>query len=105
MSDVLFDFCATNTRIGCLPRYVSFGFVNDNPRPLTAQEIILHTLFESGTTRVQDLERYVTDDIVRHGTRMSELEKRLETALAEAVSIPASIYENVISIESKLPDR
>ncbi|EIN06408.1 hypothetical protein PUNSTDRAFT_89966 [Punctularia strigosozonata HHB-11173 SS5] len=53
---------------------------------MSAEEIILHTLFESGTNRVQDLERYITDDIVRHGTRMSELEKRLESAYAEATA-------------------
>ena len=50
------------------------------------QEIILHTLFESGTTRVGDLERYVQDDIVRYGGRLSELGKKLDNAYQEIVS-------------------
>lgn len=50
------------------------------------QEIILHTLFESGITRVSELERYVRDDVVRYGGRLSELEKKLGNAYREAVS-------------------
>ena len=49
------------------------------------QEIILHTLFESGVTRIHDLERYVQEDIVRYGVRMTDLEKKLRNAYTEAV--------------------
>lgn len=49
------------------------------------QEIILHTLFESGVSKVQELERYVTDDIERNGVRLLELEKKLVNAYREAV--------------------
>jgi hypothetical protein len=49
------------------------------------QEIILHTLFESGITRVGDLEGYVLDDVVRHGGRLSELDKKLDNAYQEIV--------------------
>ena len=49
------------------------------------KEIILHTLFESGITRVYDLERYVKDDVVRFGARMTDLEKKLGSAYLEAV--------------------
>lgn len=48
-----------------------------------AQEIILHTLFSHGTTRIQDLERYITDDVLRHGNRLLELEKKLANAYAQ----------------------
>ena len=51
-----------------------------------AQEIILHTLFESGITRVDDLERYIQDDVVRYGGRLSELGKKLDNAYQEIVS-------------------
>lgn len=47
------------------------------------QEIILHTLFSHGTTRIQDLERYITDDVLRHGNRLLELEKKLANAYAQ----------------------
>ena len=50
------------------------------------QEIILHTLFESGVTRIYDLERYIKDDVVRYGGRLTELEKKLANAYREAVS-------------------
>lgn len=51
------------------------------------QEIVLHTLFESGVTRINELERYIKDDVVRYGGRLSELEKKLTSAYEEAVSI------------------
>jgi hypothetical protein len=51
----------------------------------TNQEIILHTLFESGITRVDDLERYIQDDVVRYGSRMAELGKKLDNAYQEIV--------------------
>lgn len=49
------------------------------------QEIILHALFESGTTEVQDLERYIKDDVERYGGRLSELDRKLDTAYQEQV--------------------
>ena len=49
------------------------------------QEIILHTLFESGITRVGDLEQYIQDDVVRYGSRLSELGKKLDNAYQEIV--------------------
>ncbi|KAI6009863.1 hypothetical protein EDC04DRAFT_2772287 [Pisolithus marmoratus] len=55
-------------------------------RTMTSEELILHALFESGITRIQDLERYIKDDIVRHGVRITELEKKLENAYREATS-------------------
>ncbi|KAF8999060.1 hypothetical protein BDQ17DRAFT_1427970 [Cyathus striatus] len=53
---------------------------------MTSEELILHALFESGTSRIQDLERYIWDDVERHGARMGELEKKLGGALREAVA-------------------
>jgi transcriptional activator SPT7 len=50
------------------------------------QEIILHTLFEGGTTKIQDLERYIKDDVVRYGGRLGDLEKKLVGAYRDIVS-------------------
>ncbi|KAJ8488105.1 hypothetical protein ONZ45_g14087 [Pleurotus djamor] len=57
---------------------------------MSPEEIILHTLFESGTAQIQDLERYVSDDIERYGTRLGDLEKKLVGAYREvtAVEVP-----------------
>jgi len=40
-------------------------------------------LFESGNSKVQDLERYISDDIERYGSRLGELEKKLVGAYRE----------------------
>ncbi|KIK92999.1 hypothetical protein PAXRUDRAFT_26504 [Paxillus rubicundulus Ve08.2h10] len=56
-------------------------------RTMTPEEIILHTLFESGITKIQDLERYIKDDVVRHGARLADLEKKLVSAYREATSV------------------
>ncbi|KAL6305105.1 hypothetical protein BKA93DRAFT_230818 [Sparassis latifolia] len=53
---------------------------------MTSEEIILHTLFESGTTRINELERYINDDIIRYGGRLAELEKKLGNAYREATT-------------------
>ena len=45
--------------------------------------MILHALFEGGITSVRDLEHYITDDVVRHGTRLNELEKKVLGAFSE----------------------
>lgn len=54
---------------------------------LCHQEIILHTLFEGGTTKIQDLERYIKDDVVRYGGRLGDLEKKLVGAYRDVVSV------------------
>ena len=53
------------------------------------QEIVLHTLFESGNSKVQDLEKYIRDDVERYATRLNELEKKIVGAYRETVSIVA----------------
>ena len=53
---------------------------------MTPEEIILHTLFESGITHVCDLERYISDDVVRYGTRLRDLEKKLVNTYNDVVS-------------------
>jgi transcriptional activator SPT7 len=50
------------------------------------QEIILHTLFESGASKIQDIERYISDDVERYGARLTDLEKKLVSAYRESVS-------------------
>jgi transcriptional activator SPT7 len=49
------------------------------------EEMVLHALFEAGVPDVRDLERYIQEDVVRHGVRMGELEKKLVTAYNDTV--------------------
>ncbi|KAJ3477377.1 hypothetical protein NLJ89_g12420 [Agrocybe chaxingu] len=72
---------------------------------MTPEEIILHTLFESGTSKIQDLERYISDDIERYGTRLGELEKKLvgayrETTAGEAGDDETGLFEEEEEEES-----
>ncbi|KAF9262573.1 hypothetical protein L218DRAFT_391960 [Marasmius fiardii PR-910] len=66
---------------------------------MSAEEIILHTLFESGTSKVQDLERYITDDVERYGSRLGDLEKKLVGAYREATAVDQIVDEDGIFAE------
>ena len=59
--------------------------VDKYSKQMTPEEIVLHTLFESGVTRIHELERYIKDDVVRYGARLNDLEKKLTAAYEEAV--------------------
>ncbi|KAG8948806.1 Transcriptional activator spt7 [Tulasnella sp. 424] len=50
---------------------------------MTPEEILLHTLFENGTMEVQELERYIKEDVERYGNKITELEKKLSQAYRE----------------------
>ncbi|TCD67766.1 Transcriptional activator spt7 [Steccherinum ochraceum] len=56
---------------------------------MSPEEIILHTLFESGIAKAAELERYVSDDILKYGARLSDLEKKLANAYTEATTVEA----------------
>jgi len=61
---------------------------------LGPQEIILHALFESGTTEVQHLERYIKDDVVRYGGRLSDLERKLGQVYQEHMETEADVLDD-----------
>ena len=63
----------------------------------------MHTLFESGVTRIHELERYISDDVVRYGNRLTELEKKLTAAYEEAVC--DRINDSDVNIELFADDR
>ncbi|THH20490.1 hypothetical protein EW146_g882 [Bondarzewia mesenterica] len=64
-------------------------YIDKYSNSMTTEEIILHTLFESGTSRIQDMERYINDDVIRHGNRLNDLEKKLVNAYQEFTSTDA----------------
>ncbi|KAF5355103.1 hypothetical protein D9756_005773 [Leucocoprinus leucothites] len=77
---------------GILAEYISnvgrtIKFMSDKyAGTMTPEEIILHTLFESGNSKVQDLERYVRDDVERYSSRLNELEKKIVGAYRETTA-------------------
>ncbi|EJD08192.1 uncharacterized protein FOMMEDRAFT_164896 [Fomitiporia mediterranea MF3/22] len=70
---------------------------------MSAEEIILHTVFESGITHIRDLERYITDDVVRYGSRLSDLEKKLANAYNE-VTVEAALDDDAFFNEDEDED-
>ncbi|THU83478.1 hypothetical protein K435DRAFT_831483 [Dendrothele bispora CBS 962.96] len=68
---------------------------------MTAEEIILHTLFESGTSRIQDLERYISDDVERYGSRLGDLEKKIIGAYREATAVETLEDEGLFEEEDE----
>ncbi|EJT96990.1 hypothetical protein DACRYDRAFT_119786 [Dacryopinax primogenitus] len=58
-------------------------FLDMHSADMPAEEIVLHTLFENGVTEVNQLERYVRDDVQRYGGRLQEISRRLQTAYRE----------------------
>ncbi|KAK0490427.1 hypothetical protein IW261DRAFT_1432039 [Armillaria novae-zelandiae] len=83
--------------VGRTIRFLSDKYSNT----MTAEEIILHTLFESGVTRVQDLERYISDDVERYGSRLNDLEKKLVGAYREATAVEAVEDEGLFEEEDE----
>ncbi|KAG9050026.1 Transcriptional activator spt7 [Tulasnella sp. UAMH 9824] len=58
-------------------------YADKHGQQMTPEEIILHTLFENGTMEVQELERYIKEDVERYGNKITELEKKLSQAYRE----------------------
>ncbi|KAJ3563494.1 hypothetical protein NP233_g8906 [Leucocoprinus birnbaumii] len=77
---------------GVMAEYISnvgrtIKFMSDKyAGTMTPEEIILHTLFESGNSKVQDLERYIRDDVERYSSRLNELEKKIVGAYRETTA-------------------
>lgn len=44
-------------------------------------------MFESGTSKIQELERHISDDVERYGARLGDLEKKLVSAYRETVCL------------------
>ncbi|KAK7057323.1 hypothetical protein R3P38DRAFT_2840584 [Favolaschia claudopus] len=68
---------------------------------MTPEEIVLHTLFESGISRVQDLERYISDDVERYGVRLVDLEKKLVSAYSEVTAVDVLDDEGLFEDEEE----
>ncbi|KAJ3923858.1 hypothetical protein F5877DRAFT_30731, partial [Lentinula edodes] len=68
---------------------------------MSTEEIILHTLFESGISEIQDLERYVADDVERYGSRLADLEKKLVGAYREVTSVETLEDEGLFDEEEE----
>lgn len=53
---------------------------------MSAEEMVLHTLYQNGTRDVNQLEQYARDDVERHGVKIAELAKKMQAAYTDTVS-------------------
>ncbi|KAG1835095.1 hypothetical protein EV424DRAFT_1531672 [Suillus variegatus] len=72
---------------GSVELEVSEKNVDECLKWMNRKEIILHTLFESGIAKIQDLELYIKDNVIRHGSRLINLEKKLVGVYRKAVEL------------------
>ncbi|KII95476.1 hypothetical protein PLICRDRAFT_150218 [Plicaturopsis crispa FD-325 SS-3] len=86
--------------VGRTIRYLCDKYSNQ----MSAEEIILHTLFESGTTKIQDLERYIKDDVIRYGSRLGDLEKKLVGAYREVTAVEVLDDDDLFGNEDEEED-
>ncbi len=69
---------------------------------MSAEEIILHTLHESGTPDVHSLENYIKNDVERYGTKMTDLLRKLRSSYREQFNM--STERGVIEDEALFAD-
>lgn len=70
-----------------------------------AQEIVMHTLFESGVSKIQDLEGYIQDDIIRYGTRLEDLDRKMVIGYADvAAAFALGLNDDVMFDEDEGED-
>lgn len=68
----------------------TFRFMLDTfGKTMSNEQIILHALAEHGISEVQELERYIKDDVERYGSRLQDLERKLVHAYDEQTQAAA----------------
>ncbi|KAG9086127.1 Transcriptional activator spt7, partial [Ceratobasidium sp. 370] len=68
---------------------------------MSNEQIILHCLSEHGISEVQDLERYVKDDVERYGSRLQDLERKLTQAYIEQAGASAIEEDGLFDEENE----
>lgn len=69
---------------------------------MSAEEMVLHTLQESGGADVQSLENYIKNDVERYGSKMSDLLRKLRSSYREQFNL--STERGVIEDEALFRD-
>ncbi|KAG8684313.1 Transcriptional activator spt7 [Ceratobasidium sp. 395] len=80
----------------------TFRFMCDKfGHTMSNEQIILHCLSEHGISEVQDLERYVKDDVERYGSRLQDLERKLTQAYIEQTEAAAIEEDGLFDEENE----
>ncbi|CAE6473133.1 unnamed protein product [Rhizoctonia solani] len=80
----------------------TFRFMIDTfGKNMSNEQIILHALAEHGISEVQEMERYVKDDVERYGTRLQDLERKLTNAYDEQTQAGAMEDDELFDEENE----
>jgi hypothetical protein len=90
----------TTTFLTNLGRTLRF-YADTQASKMSAEEMILHTLYQNGTRDVSQLEHYARDDVERHGVKLADLAKKMQAAYTDTVRrfgsfpsvVPASLAD------------
>ncbi|RUS30725.1 hypothetical protein BC938DRAFT_479038 [Jimgerdemannia flammicorona] len=64
-------------------------YMDNYNKGMSAEEIVLHTLYENGVNNIGELESYVRDEIERYGTKLGDIHRRLDATHHDIVHGPA----------------
>ncbi|KAF7350023.1 SAGA complex protein [Mycena venus] len=92
--DVLASVASEYLNVGRTIRYLC----NKYSQTMTPEETILHTLFKSGISHVQDLERYISDDAERYSVHLG---KKLVGAYREVTAVDVLDDEGLFEEEGE----
>ncbi|CAE6388165.1 unnamed protein product [Rhizoctonia solani] len=80
----------------------TFRFMTDTlGKTMSNEQIVLHALAEHGISEVQELERYIKDDVERYGTRLQDLERKLTNAYDEQTQAGAMEDDELFDEENE----
>ncbi|KAL1922061.1 uncharacterized protein VTP21DRAFT_10703 [Calcarisporiella thermophila] len=61
-------------------------------KKMSAEEIILHSLYENGITSIRALDSYVTDEVGRrYGKKLQDIRQRLDSSYRELINQPMEV--------------
>lgn len=84
LTDVVSEFLSN---LGRTMRY----YLDREARSMSVEEIILHTLFENGTTELRALERYIEEDVIEYGKSLKGISTPMHQLYNDALDeIPPS---------------
>ncbi|KAF9902075.1 Transcriptional activator spt7, partial [Lobosporangium transversale] len=72
------------------------GYSDLYNKGMTAEEILLHTLYENGVSSVGELEGYIREDVERYGNKLQEVHRKLESSYTDTIN---NIHEEVIDTD------
>ncbi|KAI8880280.1 Bromodomain-containing protein [Backusella circina FSU 941] len=71
--------------LGNLGKTLRYYF-DDYDKEMDGEEIMLHSLYENGINGFSELEDYIMDDVVKYGTRLNDVKRKLEYTFKDLVS-------------------